>query len=329
MEYPGISIIVPVYNTSDTLFRCVASLYAQTFANFEVILVNDGSTDNSAELCRQIVDRDSRFSYHLKKNGGLSSARNYGLKFAKGEFIAFLDSDDFVDENFCLILYEFAKSKNLDILNFGLRYVKDDYEEDRASALPKMQIIDRDILVSMISESSVNKMLYFSWSNLYRRQFLVENKLVFDEKVLLGEDTVFNLKAFMLSKSLFSIQDPLYNYVHNTNSLTQKKYKENLLHKFECQFSARLNIHKEWPEINGISYMEDLAQNYVESTFFMLLSNVRNSPGNRHKMMKEMRSSIIYEFSFRHYRFSFHVSIPMMLRIFLFRYRFFNLLLII
>lgn len=327
MENPGISIIVPVYNTSETLHRCVESLYSQTFKDFEVILVNDGSTDNSADLCQEILKKDSRFSYQAKKNGGLSSARNHGMKYAKGEFVAFLDSDDYVDGNFCQILYETAKPLNLDILNFGLKYVKDGVAENRASAFPKDRLIPRQEMDDLISKSSSNKVLYFSWSNMYRREFLETNSLIFDERVLLGEDTVFNLKALMHSSTVYSISAPVYNYVYNTNSLTQKKFKENLLKKFESQFNARMEIHKAWPEINSEVFMQDIAQNYVETTFFMLLANLHNSPGDRVKLAEEMRNSVVYEFSFSHSGFPMKVSLPMRIRVFLFRNRFFNLLL--
>lgn len=327
MESPGISIIIPVFNTSETLMRCVDSLRNQTFSDFEAILVNDGSTDNSEQLCKLIVASDSRFSYYSKTNGGLSSARNYGTKFAIGTFIAFLDSDDYVHIDFCKLLFATASRNNLDLLNFGLCYVKDGLGENRRSALPKDRLILRDELINLIADSSINKVLYFSWSNLYRKSFLIENNLVFDERVLLGEDTVFNLKAHMLSRATYSISDPLYHYVYNTNSLTQKKFKDNLLQKFESQFRARMEIHRAWPEINSDRFMRDIARNYVETTFFMLLANLHNSEGDKHLLVKEIRNSELYRFSFQYYQLSFNLKLTMWIRVFLFRYRLFGLLL--
>ena len=103
---PSISIIIPVYNVESYLERCVDSVLAQTFEDFEVILVNDGSTDNSPEICDEYLTVDNRIKIIHKDNGGLSSARNSGLDIAKGRYIMFVDSDDWIERNMCQLLYD-------------------------------------------------------------------------------------------------------------------------------------------------------------------------------------------------------------------------------
>ena len=107
-----VSIIVPVYNVSKYIKRCLDSLVKQTLSNVEIILVNDGSEEDEEVLIKEYMLEHNNIKYYKKKNGGLSSARNYGLKKAIGEYILFVDSDDYIDENMCLNLYNVAKKNN-------------------------------------------------------------------------------------------------------------------------------------------------------------------------------------------------------------------------
>ena len=100
MEKELISIIVPIYNVEKYLRQCLESISEQTYKNFECLLINDGSPDNSAEICREYVEKDARFRYFEKENGGLASARNLGIKYSKGKYISFIDSDDWVEPDY-------------------------------------------------------------------------------------------------------------------------------------------------------------------------------------------------------------------------------------
>ena len=101
-----ISIVVPVYNVENYLCMCLDSIMSQTYQNFECLLINDGSPDNSADICREYVEKDSRFQYFEKENGGLSDARNYGIRKSKGSYLTFVDSDDWIDSSYLEALYE-------------------------------------------------------------------------------------------------------------------------------------------------------------------------------------------------------------------------------
>ena len=101
-----ITVIVPIYNVEDFIDMCLESLSKQSYKHFEVLMVNDGSTDNSGVICKEYADRDSRFQYFEKENGGLSDARNFGLEHSKGDYITFVDSDDWVSDTYLFDLYE-------------------------------------------------------------------------------------------------------------------------------------------------------------------------------------------------------------------------------
>ena len=115
MENQLISVIVPIYNVEDYLRQCLDSILEQTLSHFEVILVNDGSPDSSGDICREYVEKDSRFHYFEKENGGLSDARNYGIEKARGEYLTFIDSDDFIDPLHLEYLYNTLMNNEADI----------------------------------------------------------------------------------------------------------------------------------------------------------------------------------------------------------------------
>ena len=117
------SIIVPIYNVEALLPRCIDSLIGQQYQNIEIILVNDGSTDSSEAICREYLNRDSRIKLINKENGGLSSARNTGLKLCKGEYIFFVDSDDYVTSDFCSVGVDGFLNHNADVVIFGFNNI--------------------------------------------------------------------------------------------------------------------------------------------------------------------------------------------------------------
>jgi glycosyltransferase involved in cell wall biosynthesis len=322
MGNPKISIIVPIYNTFVFLERCLMSIKIQNFKDFEVLLINDGSTDSSEAFCKDFIKNDKRFILKNKINGGLSSARNYGLKYALGDYIGFVDSDDYIDENYCKILYNTASSKNLDILNFGFTYFKEGSKKARFSLLPKNRFISKQELVELLKFTSRNKMLWFTWSNFYRRDFIIKNNIKFNESILLGEDSLFNLECFYNSDAIISITESLYYYVYNESSLTQIKYKTDLLQKVETQLNARVKFHFEHQLINKKKFLEDIAKNYVEHSLIMLLNNIRNSLSkNIKEEIIKIRNSNIFSFSFKYYIPSEEVTLMMKMLIYSFKYR--------
>lgn len=226
-----ISIIIPMYNSEATIQRCINSILAQTYENFEVILIDDGSVDNTYQLCHEKYEvNDSRIVLKkMDKNSGVSAARNLGLKFAKGELIQFVDSDDFIRPNMLEIMV--AAMQGYDIIisgyfnKFDNQSIKINYSCDKRLNIEEFK--DQFYLLYK------NLLLNVVWNKLYVRKILMDNQITFQEDVFIGEDLIFNLQYYSYCKRIRMIEEPLYyytNYPHVT-----KKYYDTLLEKLDNQ----------------------------------------------------------------------------------------------
>ncbi len=304
---PKVTIIVPIYNTSLLLPRCLDSLKRQTFSDIEILLIDDGSTDDSQYVCERYCEKDSRFKYWYKQNGGLSSARNFGIQLATGEYISYVDSDDYISENTYEIAYEKASHYGVDLLNFGYTYFDaKENAEKRTSILPKNQVFDKQVILDLLKKDPLkNKLLWFSCFYLFRTQYVNKNKLFFDESVLLGEDSDYNLRSLLSAEKIYSIDDNLYYYVFNANSLTQHRYKEGLLEKFSSQFKARVKVYKDYG-IFEKDYIVEISRNYLEHSLFELISNEYINHPNKKALdnIKKIRRDPMFVFCCKHYKHS-------------------------
>ena len=194
-----VSVIIPVYNTEKYLAQCLDSVLNQTLQDIEVICVNDGSTDGSLEILNQYAAKDKRIKIIDQKNAGQGAARNSALKIARGEYICFLDSDDWLDKNTCKELYEYAKKLNLDMINFeGINYdvVKDNFYEVPGLKINYVsnynKVYSKEEVLSFIDKVTVSACLMF-----YNADFIRNNDIKFPEG-LFFEDNYFMLKALNL-----------------------------------------------------------------------------------------------------------------------------------
>jgi glycosyl transferase, family 2/glycosyl transferase family 8 len=209
-----ISIIVPVYNVENYLRQCLDSIMSQTYQNFECLLINDGSPDNSADICREYVSKDSRFRYFEKENGGVSSARNLGIERSKGQYITFIDSDDWVDSDYLEILYNFLVSERatISISTYKIFNMEDNcyyfYSYQRG--------YNHRVFINLELIDELPKLECFDYS--YR---LVSGKLVcrtilgdirFNEANNFGEDMEFWFKLYLISDKVVYINRDSYNY---------------------------------------------------------------------------------------------------------------------
>lgn len=219
-----ISVIIPVYNVSSKLKRCLVSLQNQTFSNFEVILINDGSIDNSGEICDHFVSNDKRFKVFHKKNGGVSIARNFGLEKANGEFICFVDSDDEVLENYLQdLLDDFNEAENTELVFQGVkRYRGDDLHSSTEIENEVVSVTDYEKLFEKHKISLNGNPV----SKLFLTKIIRENRLKFNDKFCYNEDKIFILEYLLLCKGqvVFSNKNN-YKYYVNSGSLTNKLLK--------------------------------------------------------------------------------------------------------
>lgn len=215
-----LSIIVPVYGVEKYIDKCLNSLVKQSLKEIEVIVVNDGTKDNSQKIIDKYVKKyPDKIKSYIKENGGQGSARNYGLKKASGEYIGYVDSDDFVEKDMYKKLYNKAKENNYDIVVCGNYNVSEDYQNKNIDAF--INNYNTDLENIFFGKMAV-------WNKIYKRDILIKNKLEFKEKVWY-EDLAFTLKAIMNSNTFAFIDEPLYDYlIREGSTMNNSNVQRNL-----------------------------------------------------------------------------------------------------
>ena len=228
---PLISVIVPVYNVEKYLKQCLDSILVQTFSNIEIICVNDGSTDNSRKILEEYKNKDSRIKIVDKKNGGLSSARNAGMKVAVGEFISFIDSDDWIEPTMLEKLYESMTTHNTDITICAVhQFDEQKQKNDDSNKYYTLEYFDESFDNCAFSYVDVRPFIMdvcvMAWNKLYRRSHIDECQAEFPEG-LIFEDGPFFFSIFFKTKRVSIVRDFLYNYrINRTGSIIQKAGKK-------------------------------------------------------------------------------------------------------
>ena len=219
-----ISIVIPVYNAEKYLGGCLNSIQNQTYKNFEVILVNDGSIDNSESICKSFVEADTRFRYYLKGNGGASSARNFGLNHVTGDYITFIDADDWVEENHLEVLINNIKENNSDMAvssikkfdnsnNFYFRV----YSNEEKYLLNYNKLNRVEFLVILPKLIPANNSYKVAVSKLFKKELVTDVR--FDESIVYGEDLEFFFKIYNNINSISYIDEVTYVYrLHDERS---------------------------------------------------------------------------------------------------------------
>lgn len=260
-----ISIVVPMFNCEKTIDRCIKSVCNQTFENWELLLVDDGSSDKTPIQCKEWATKNDKIKVLTKENGGPSSARNYGIENAKGDYLVFLDSDDFFDDDYLLSLSESIDKEEVDTIFCGYKAVYEsgelaetvypDYENDIYEQRETNNLISRFIGYSMDDfysklNGSYNKKREFAavWRFCYSVEIIKKNNIKFDEEVIFGEDIIFNSLYLAFSEKLLISNIASYNYLYNESGMVQKFLKGNGLelcdHKIKLM-EARKRITKQ------------------------------------------------------------------------------------
>lgn len=218
MANPKVSFIVPVYNTQEFLPRCLDSLLGQTCPDIEIVVVNDGSPDDSAAIIGKYACKDSRVCVVEKSNGGLSSARNAGMDVARGDIIDFVDSDDYVESNLAEFLVGTFAEEHPEIVVFGAVCEPAELASKRIKQLlsPEACVFESFDPVLLFSANAQP----YVWRAAYSRELIERESLRFAENVRFAEDVVFQLESYPLSTKTVVAPDKLYHYVMQDKSLT-------------------------------------------------------------------------------------------------------------
>ena len=220
------SVIIPVYNAEKTLERCLNSLLRQERTDIELLLVNDGSSDNSHQICLSFASQYPQIKYLNKENGGVSSARNAGLDNAEGEYILFVDSDDYVSGDYFQAIDSALSGSNSDLLQFS--HCKVNGKSEIQVLRPPYTSNSFEDYTSKICHAICRKTINSPWAKAYRRNLIAENHLRFRPDLSIGEDRLFNIQYALFAKSYCVSNEVIYYVDTSSDTSLSRKKRSNL-----------------------------------------------------------------------------------------------------
>lgn len=253
-----ISVIVPIYNCDMYIEKCIKSIINQTYKNLQIILIDDGSEDKSGNICDNYAKVDSRIEVYHTKNNGVSAARNYGLSKVKGEFVSFIDADDFLErEMYDKMIKKFENGIDMVVCNFST--IEESVKKE-LNFIPNI-ILDKK---SCIKELLLNRYLMGAlWNKIIRYKNLEDIK--FNEKISMGEDLLFQYNVIKRIKNAQFIADYLYNYRLSQNNVTNKSNYEKWIQFVNVTKLILDDIKNEYPELEKYAIIK-----YINSNMFVL-----------------------------------------------------------
>lgn len=250
-KQPLVSIIVPVYNAADYLDRCLHSILQQTYQNIQLILVNDGSKDSSLEVCKKFAKQDSRVVILDKKNSGVSDSRNKGIALAKGKYLQFVDSDDWLVATATEQMVKSAEEHHCEMVIAPFYRVVGRLMTENGHIRKEEKISKKDFALYLM-KAPANFYYGVMWNKLYRRDLIIKNKITCDTEMNWCEDFVFNLQYFAHADQIFVLQTPVYYYVKRKDSLVGTELRNNNIYEIKRkvyqyyrQFYEKLGLYEE------------------------------------------------------------------------------------
>ncbi len=286
----NISVIVPIYNAEQYLEKCIDSIINQSYTNLEIILVNDGSTDNSGAICDEYAKRDSRIIVIHKENGGLSSARNAGLDIARGEYISFVDSDDWIEHDMLETLYNACVSNDAEV-SCGGRY--DVYPRStivglcpqKSECVSAVEMI-RKLFASVECDCSV-------CDKLFERSLFDKIRFPIGQ---INEDEAIIYNLLNDVKSVAMVNKPLYNYFHRSSSISTSDFTERKLIYMENAIKIKSFVIEKYPELKYD------AEVFYATKIFWFLTMIAESSKSARKKFKAVFEEKMAELSkIKHY----------------------------
>lgn len=244
MDNPLISVTVPIYNVEEYLNRCVESIVNQTYQNLEIILVDDGSPDHCPQMCDEWVEKDKRIKVIHKQNGGLSDARNAGLKIATGEYISFIDSDDYIASDFFATLLAVMEKENSDVVECSVvKFYEDERFEKYSDNLAVTTSQTESALSGLIAENPFHQHV---WNKLYKVDCL---KGILFPVGKLNEDEFWTYQVFGRAQKVSKINKTMYYYFQRSDSIMGENYSIRRLDALEGKLNRQKYIEKNYPNL--------------------------------------------------------------------------------
>lgn len=261
LNKPLVSIIVPVFNTEEYLLECLKSIQQQTYSNFEVLLINDGSTDNSKEICQDFGVTDSRFKLYSQTNAGLSAVRNKGIELSQGEYILFVDSDDLISQHLLENAVNILLKNNVDLVLFSYYVVNSGVNEQPVYENPSLGVVSSCIALNNLF---MGKFGSYVWSLLAKKSLYVESSISFPVNRQY-EDVATTYKIFGSANKIYITSTKLYFYQQRESSITHIHNDKDLDDMLLTIHELNLFITEYYPQL------EQIVMNYEFNLVFMLL----------------------------------------------------------
>lgn len=287
---PLISVIVPIYNVEKYLETCIESIQKQSYKNLEIILVNDGSPDDSPEICEKYRKIDSRIIVIHKKNGGLSSARNAGLKIAKGEIIVCVDSDDWIHEDMIQTMFDNLVKYDADMSVCNFEIKEENGPESTKKFSGKTEVLNRE--QAMQYAILPEKYYGFAWNKMYRKTILKD--MLYDETIRKGEDSPFTCEYISKCDKVVYQDIPLYYYRQDSVSITRSRFNPGKMTVLDAYSGIVTLLEKNHFTSETIDLQKVQYANQMLSVLINIMNTDRRQYHNEvvkiRKMMKEYRS---------------------------------------
>ncbi|QXE01062.1 glycosyltransferase family 2 protein [Terribacillus sp. DMT04] len=285
-----VSIIIPVYNVEDYLEKCIKSILNQTYNDFELILINDGSNDGSLKICERFKLEDNRIKLINQTNQGVGIARNSGLKIARGKYIYFCDADDYVDKDLLSENIRLAEEYNVNMVLFGNKEVFTDISKDLTHYTKYYNSSNdfREVFPTLF----VNHNMHVLWNKLYKRSYIEEKKVRFSTRTL-GEDSLFNKQIYNDLEKVY-VNNQIYYYHINRFDSAQNAFSSDRF-KFRLKETTELELlFNSWGILKN---NKDLIKNDWIKTLFIGLENVFHRDNNsniifQRKAVSEIASEV-------------------------------------
>lgn len=244
---PLVSIIVPVYNTAPLLARCIDSIRFQSYENLEILLVNDGSTDASCQICEMYARVDPRIRFIDRDNSGVSATRNHAIGLAKGKYLQFADSDDWLDEHATYALITRAETTNADLVIAHYCRVEGENNPTVCGFISQRTVMNKRMFATHLMDEPASFYYGVMWNKLYRRDIIEQYQIKCDESLRWSEDFLFNLDYIRHAESFAAVQTPIYYYVKNKKGLTSRVTRSPIstLHTRQMLFEYYKELYQE------------------------------------------------------------------------------------
>ena len=261
----SVSFIIPVFNAENYIRHCIDSVLAQDYQDFEIILINDGSKDQSDIICQEYAQRDNRIVYLQQANSGVSTARNNGISHATGEWISFIDADDYIEPDYCSILQS-IDSKNADWIFCGTSQSQED--KTPTQSIASQQLITQKSQIQSIWSQHMNTLPFrVVWGKFFRKSIITRNCILFDKNLRYGEDTLFNLQYLTHVSTILFCGEKSAKYVYYSNNIGAVK-------KYRCDVPSIISFREQALEsMQRLNIHNDIFERFLLFTFTMIEHN--------------------------------------------------------